>query len=290
MTRFSSSVHVTAAASLRPYRCRFTRLLPRRLPPVKISTLIVDDEALARGSLSSLLQAEPDFKVVGECADGRAALSAIRREQPQLLFLDVHMPELDGFELLGELRDAPVPAVIFVTAYEQFAVRAFEAQALDYLLKPFRRERFAEAIERARRHLYGRTERPAHTDTPGRNTPDRMVVKSGDRLVFVPLEALEYVRAAANYVRLQVGAATYEIRERMNAMEARLPREQFLRIHRSYIVNRGAVRELYPAGDGEYLVVLRGGRHLPVGPSYTAAVRRALMAPELPRFGGSLSA
>lgn len=252
---------------------------------MKIRTLIVDDEALARRSLSSLLEAEPDFELVGECADPASALCAVVQARPDVMFLDVQMPEIDGFELLGQLRGQPSPAVIFVTAHDQFAVRAFEAQALDYLMKPFRRERFQASLERVRQHLRSRQASPAPAET---RMPDRMIVKCGDRLVFVPLEALDYVRAAANYVRLHVGETTYEIRERMSAMEARLPREQFMRIHRSYIVNLAALSELYPAGDGEYLVALRSGRHLPVGPSYTALIRKALVSHELPRFGGTL--
>jgi two-component system LytT family response regulator len=252
---------------------------------VTIRVLIVDDEALSRRSLSSLLEAESDFEVVGECADGRSALAAIVRREPDLIFLDVQMPEMDGFGLLGELGGVRAPVVIFVTAYEQFAVRAFEAQALDYLMKPFRRDRFQASLERVRRH-FGTPE--FGQSPPASRPPDRVAVRCGDRLVFVSLDSLDYVRAAANYVRLHVGETTYEVRERMTTMEMRLPRERFMRIHRSYIVNLAALKELCRAGDGEYLVTLRGGRHLPVGPSYTPLIRAALASAQLPRFGGSL--
>jgi two-component system, LytTR family, response regulator len=251
---------------------------------VKIRTLIVDDEALARRSLASLLQAEADFEVVGECADGEAALRAVAERAPEVLFLDVQMPGMDGFNLLGALGRERAPAVVFVTAFEQFAVRAFEAQALDYLMKPFRRERFQACLERVRQHHRARSQASASAAT----RPDRMVVKCGDRLVFIPLESLDYVRAAANYVRLHVAEASYQVRERMAALEARLPPERFMRIHRSYIVNLDALKELHRAGDGEYLVAVRGGRHLPVGPSYTEALRAALASTRVPRFGGSL--
>jgi two-component system LytT family response regulator len=244
----------------------------------------VDDEALARRSLSSLLAAESDFEVVGECADGRSALATIVRCEPDVMFLDVQMPEMDGFSLLGELGGQRAPAVIFVTAYEKFAVRAFEAQALDYLMKPFRRDRFQASLERVRRH-FGASEL---AQLSGSRPPDRIAVKCGDRLVFITLDSLEYVSAAANYVRLHVGDTTYEARERMTAMETRLPREQFIRIHRSYIVNLTALRDLHRAGDGEYLVTLRSGRRLPVGPKYTALIRAALTNAQVPRFGGSL--
>jgi two-component system, LytTR family, response regulator len=243
----------------------------------------VDDEALARRSLSSLLEAESDFEVVGECADGRSALAAILRSEPDVVFLDVQMPEMDGFSLLSALSGERAPAVIFVTAYEKFAVRAFEAQALDYLMKPFRRDRFQASLERLRRH-FG----PSEQALPGSRPPDRMAVKCGDRLVFITLDSLDYVRAAANYVRLHVGETTYEVRERMTAMEMRLPRERFIRIHRSYIVNLAALKDLYRAGDGEYLVTLSSGRRLPVGPKYTMLIRAALTNAQVPRFGGSL--
>lgn len=245
----------------------------------------MDDEALARRSLSSLLDTEPDFEIVGECADGKSALAAIAHREPDLMFLDVQMPQMDGFELLGELGGTRAPAVIFVTAYDQFAVRAFEAQALDYLMKPFRRDRFQASLDRVRQHL---ARRELGQTPPGSRLPDRVVVKCGDRLVFVPLDSLDYVRAAANYVRLHVGEAAYEVRERMTDMEARLPRDRFVRIHRSYIVNLAALKELYRAGDGEYLVALRSGRQLPVGPSYTALIRCALRSARVARFGGTL--
>jgi two-component system LytT family response regulator len=252
---------------------------------VKIRTLIVDDEALARRSLSSLLETETDFEIVGECADGESALQAIAKREPDVVFLDVQMPGMDGFDLLNELGGERAPTVIFVTAYDQFAVRAFEAQALDYLMKPFRRERFQACLERVRQHLMTRE---VGRTPPASRLPDRVVVKCGDRLVFVPLDSLDYVRAAANYVRLHVGEAAYEVRERMTDMEARLPRDRFVRIHRSYIVNLAALKELYRAGDGEYLVALRSGRHLPVGPSYTALIRGALLSAQVARFGGTL--
>lgn len=246
----------------------------------------MDDEVLARRNLSSLLEAEADFEIVGECGDGKAALRAIANHTPDLLFLDVQMPNLDGFDVLGGLGGQSAPAVIFVTTYDEFAVRAFEAQALDYLLKPFRRDRFQAALERARQRFAARE--AAQSSGASWSPPDRMIVKCGDRLVFVPFDALEYVRAAANYVRLHVGEATYEVRERMNALEERLPRNRFVRIHRSYIVNLAALKELYRIGDGEYMVGVRSGRQLPVGPSYPSLIRSALLGAQVPRFGGTL--
>jgi len=247
---------------------------------VTIRTLIVDDEVLARRSLSSLLELEPDFEVFGECDEGQAALRAIETLQPDLVFLDIQMPRLDGFEVLGGMRARRVPLIIFVTAYDQFAVRAFEAQALDYLLKPFRRERFHASLERARRALAARND---NMSLPA--APQSMIVKCRDRLAFVHFDSLEYVRAAANYVHLHLGESVYEVRERMAVMEERLPHGRFLRIHRSYIVNIAAITELFPAGDGEYMVALRAGRQLPVGPSYVQAVHKTLLVSGVPRFG-----
>jgi len=245
----------------------------------------VDDEALARRNLSSLLDLEPDFEVVGECADGRSAVEAIADLEPDLVFLDVQMPAMNGFDVLGVLGAQRVPAVIFVTAYDQFAVQAFDAQALDYLLKPFRRDRFQASLERVRRELTSRN--GLQLPSSAGNAPDRMLVKCADRLVFVPFDSLDFVRAAANYVQLHVGETVYSVRERITSMESRLPRDRFVRIHRSYIVNLAAISELYPVGGGEYMLALRGSRHLPVGPSYPASIRHALFTARVPRFGGA---
>jgi two-component system LytT family response regulator len=247
---------------------------------VNIRTLIVDDEVLARRSLSTLLNLEPDFEIVGECDEGDGALRAIESTQPDLVFLDIQMPRLDGFAVLEGARPERMPIVIFVTAHDQFAVKAFEAQALDYLLKPFRRERFHVSLERVRRSIEARADRPAQ-----QVAGESMIVKCRDRLAFVRCDSLEFVRAAANYVLLHVNDATYEVRERMAVMEARLPPDKFLRIHRSLIVNIAAVKELYAAGAGEYMISLRSGRQLPVGPNYIESVHKTLLKASVPRFG-----
>jgi two-component system LytT family response regulator len=258
-----------------------------------IRTLVVDDEPLARLNLSTLLIDEPDFEVVGECGDARTAVSAIEAARPQLLFLDVQMPGMNGFDVLAAAAGLP-PAVVFVTAHEQFALQAFDAQAVDYLLKPFRRDRFQAALARVRLHL-----RALAAPAPGDAAPplapralrgadpERMVVKSGNRLVFIPFAELDFIRAAANYVTLHAGSETWDVREKIGELAERLPAGRFLRIHRSYVVNVAALRSLYPAGGGEYMAVLRNGRELPVGPSYPAAIREALSAARIPRFGGS---
>jgi two-component system LytT family response regulator len=250
---------------------------------MKTRTLIVDDEALARRNLSSLLDLEPDFEIAGECADGKSAVEAITALQPDLVFLDVQMPNMTGVEVLEAVGRERLPAVIFVTAFDRFAVAAFDAQAVDYLLKPFRRERFQTSLERVRRRLVGRGTSPSLA--PAGSAPDRMVVRSGDRLVFVPFDELDFIRASANYVRLHLGRKTYDVRETIATMESRLPADRFVRIHRSYIVNLASVRELYHAGGGEYLIALRSDRELPVGPSYPPVIRNALSTARMPRFG-----
>jgi two-component system LytT family response regulator len=243
----------------------------------------VDDEVLARQSLSSLLDLEPDFEIVGECADGDGALRAIESTGPDLVFLDIQMPRLDGFGVLGGVQPERMPLVIFVTAHDQFAVKAFEAQALDYLLKPFRRDRFRASLERVRRSMAARDANP--TQPVSAMAGESMIVKCRDRLAFVRFDSLEFVRAAANYVQLHVSDATYEVRERIAVMEARLPPDKFLRIHRSLIVSIAAIKELYAAGAGEFMISLRSGRQLPVGPNYIESVHKTLLKAGVPRFG-----
>jgi two-component system, LytTR family, response regulator len=250
---------------------------------MKIRTLIVDDESLARRSLSSLLNLEADFEVIGECAEGGSAVQAIIDLRPDLVFLDVQMPRMTGLEVLEAVGSERSPAVIFVTAFAEFAIQAFDARAMDYLLKPFRRERFQESLDRVRHWLVERG--AAQLPVAGRSAPDRMVVKSGDRLLFVPFDELDFIRASANYVRLHMGRTTHVIRETIAAMEVRLPADRFVRIHRSYIANLSAVRELYHAGGGEYMIVLRNERQLPVGPTYPPVIRRALSTACMPRVG-----
>jgi two-component system LytT family response regulator len=262
---------------------------------MKIRTLIVDDEPLARLNLATLLAEEDDFELVGECADAPGAAAAISEQSPQLLFLDVQMPGVDGFGLLESVRRAAhgtgrTVAVVLVTAHAQFALRAFDAQALDYLLKPFRRERFEATLDRVRQFLGSRAEELTLVEEtpPLFIEPDRMLVKSGQRLVFIPFDELELIRAAANYVTLHFGHnEVLDVREKIGVLAQQLPAARFIRIHRSYIVNLAQLRSLYPVGGGEYMATLRNGRELPVGPSYPAAIRRALAAARIPRFGGS---
>ena len=257
-----------------------------------IKTLIVDDEALARRRLRRLLEAERDADVVGEAANGRDAISAIRELQPDLLFLDVQMPEMDGFGVLEEVGPEQLPAVIFVTAFDQYAVRAFEVHALDYLLKPFDAERLKGAFERARQHVAagaGAGQTPANQQqqimalleslaAERRDLPlgaraterpaDRLMIKSAGRVYFVKVSEIDYVEAAGNYVRLHVGKDAHLLRETMNGVETRLDAGQFLRIHRSTIVNLDRVKEMQPWFSGEYVVIMKDGTQLKLSRGY----------------------
>lgn len=243
-----------------------------------IRVLVADDEPLAQERLTGLLAAHSDCEVVAVCGDGRSALGAVRAHRPDLVFLDVQMPELDGFGVLRELGAAAPPAVIFCTAYDQHALRAFEVHALDYLLKPFDDDRFGQALDRARRQLA----RPAPAGElaarlaalleGARPEPapasDRLVVKGEGRVVLVRLADIDWVEAADNYVNLHAGKESHLMRETMNNLEQRLDPAKFVRISRSTIVNLDRIRELQPMFHGDYTVLLRDGTKLSLSRNY----------------------
>ena len=242
----------------------------------KIKVLVADDEPLARERLSGLLGQEPDIEVVGQARDGEEAVTAIHDDSPDLVFLDVQMPQMSGFDVIEAVGSDKMPPVIFVTAYDQHALKAFQVRALDYLLKPFDRERFRDALSRARKQL----ERDENGDLGRRllalvkdlrrDQPksDRLVVKSGGRLFFLRTDEIDWVEAAGNYVRLHVGPGSHLLRETMNAIEGRLDPEKFFRIHRSRIVNMERIQELQPWLNGEYAVLLRTGTRLTLSRGY----------------------
>jgi len=236
----------------------------------------VDDEPLARERLASLLSAEQDIEVVAQCRDGEEAVAALEQHTPDLVFLDVQMPGLNGFEVLEAVGPEKMPLVVFVTAYDQHALRAFQVRALDYLLKPFDRDRFKDALQRARAHIQrdetgdlGRRLLALVKDLR-RDQPktDRLVVKSGGRLFFLRTDEIDWVEAAGNYVRLHVGSASHLLRETMNAIEGRLDPEKFFRIHRSRMVNMERIQEMQPWLNGEYAVLLRTGTRLTLSRGY----------------------
>jgi len=236
-----------------------------------IRTLIVDDEPLARDRIRALLESEPDFEVVAECASGADAVSAIMDLQPDLVFLDVQMPELSGFEVIEAVLPARLPIVIFVTAHDQYALKAFEVHALDYLLKPFDRERFRKALKRARLQLLLREESGElnkkllailESVNAERKYLERLVIKSSGRVIFLKVEEIDWIEAAGNYVRLHSGKDSHLLRETMGGLESRLAPERFVRIHRSTIVNIERIRELRPLFHGDYEVILSDNTEL----------------------------
>jgi two-component system, LytTR family, response regulator len=237
---------------------------------MKIRTLIVDDEPLARERLRALLQRDPEIEIAGECASGRSAVAAIKRYKPHLLFLDVQMPGLDGFGVLEAVGPERMPCTVFVTAYDQYALRAFEVSAVDYLLKPFDRERFEKALRRVKAWIRG--ERTGNLDRklialleglkPEPKYLERLVVKSGGRIIFLRSEEIDWIEAAGNYIRLHSGSEAHLLRETMGALEAQLDPDRFVRIHRSTIVNIERVKELQPWFRGDFVVILNSGVRL----------------------------
>jgi two-component system LytT family response regulator len=249
--------------------------------------VIVDDEPLGRLAVRQQLEGLPGAEIVAECGDGASAVEAIVREAPDVVFLDVQMPGLSGFDVLERLGSEAVPAVVFVTAYDRFALRAFEAHAVDYLLKPIDPDRFGEAYARAalaveregRERATGRLEallallakRPRETPAP----LERLVVREDGRLHFVAVAAIEWVEAAGNYVKLHVGTGQHVMRQTVERLAARLGPERFVRIRRSALVNIAAIRTLEPYGKGSYVVFLRDGTKL-VSSRYAGEALRRL--------------
>lgn len=250
----------------------------------KIRTMVVDDEPVARERIVSLLAQEQDIEVVGECSDGHQAVSAIQAQHPDLVFLDVQMPACDGFGVIEQVGADRMPPVVFVTAYDEYALRAFEVHAIDYLLKPFGRDRFQQTLQHAREHL----ERRRAGDLgkrllalvqdlkPEPQKLDRLVVKSGGRVFFLRTDEIDWIEAAGNYVRLHLTDDSHLFRETMNNMESRLDTNRFVRIHRSRIVNTDRIKELQPWFNGEYVVVLQNGSRLTLSRGYREKLQERL--------------
>ena len=246
------------------------------MSPSTLRAVIVDDEELARGLLREMLKAHPEIEIAAECGNGFEAVKAIGETAPDLLFLDVQMPKLDGFEVL-ELID-PGPVVIFVTAYDQYAMRAFDAQAADYLLKPFSAERFERALERARARVG--TGRETHTQLAaaarGPERPQRVVVRDGTRIHVIPVDRLDYVEAQDDYVALHSGGKSYLKQQPIAEVEAMLDPGRFVRIHRSAIVNLERVARIEPYGKDSRVAILGDGTRLPVSRNGYARLLEAM--------------
>jgi len=266
-----------------------------------VRTLIVDDERMARKRIRTLLAADADVDVVGECGNGRDAVAAIREHTPDLVFLDVQMPELDGFAVVQAIGAHRMPVTVFVTAFDQYALKAFEAHALDYLTKPFDRDRFQASLGRAKQQVQLRSASPAPADAPTTlpRTPaspvrdsqlddrlaamlaeferrqrytDRLIVKSAGRVVFLRVEEIDWIEAAGSYVRLHVGRDAHLLHEGIAALATRLDPGRFARVHRSTIVNLDRVRELQPWFHGDAVAILRDGTKLQVSRTYRDAL------------------
>lgn len=254
---------------------------------MKLRVLIAEDEPLSRERLRKFLQAERLVEIVAECASGLEARNAIQLTQPDIVFLDVKMPELDGFGVIEGLSGARLPVVVFVTAYDRFALRAFEVHAADYLLKPFDRERFRTALQRARERLQ-RNPDPRNDQAlsevlaalPARLHPhDRVTVRSQGRISFVNTAEINWICAADNYVELHVGDTTHLLRTTIAALANRLRRNRFVRISRSHLVNLDRVKEIRSRSHGDYSVILQDGTRLPGTRNYRHHLARSLDMP-----------
>jgi len=248
-----------------------------------LRTIIVDDEGPARDKLKILLGGEPDVKVIAECETGAAAVAALKENKPDLLLLDIQLPDMDGFCVLKSIPAEEMPLVIFTTAYDQYAIKAFDAHALDYLLKPFDHQRLRDALHRARlavrthsdRALTGRLLNILQGARSGLQSR-RLLVKAGGRVVFLAYDEIEWIEAAANYVRVHAGKVSYLLRSSIGSIAEKLPDDQFVRIHRSTVVNARIIKELQPCNSGEFIVVLRNGKELSCSRGYRAGLRRLI--------------
>ncbi len=238
---------------------------------MKIRALIVDDEALARDRIRKLLAAEPDLEIIGECGNGPEAIACIRKERPNLVFLDVQMPEVNGFYVLRALPSEVRPAIIFVTAHDRHAIEAFEINALDYLLKPFTQARLLAAVQRARQELGARdgstlnqhmAELLRNAAVPAPTYLNRIAVKTGNQTLFIKVEDIDCIESASNYAVLQTGKENHILRETLSNLETKLPPRLFLRISRSIIVNLERIKGIQSTPRGEYVVILNSGKQL----------------------------
>ena len=250
----------------------------------RIRALVVDDEPLARAMIREMLESDSEAEIVGECANGREAVEVIKTSAPDIVFLDIQMPEIGGFEVLESLDPKAHPHVIFVTAYDQYAVRAFEVHALDYLLKPFDRERFEGAWQRAKTQI--KLDRTSRRDQDiialleelkaGPQYLERLVIKNGGRVFFLHVQDVHCIEAEGNYVRVYDNQKGYLLRETISSLEEQLDPKQFLRIHRSAIVKIDRIKEMQPWFHGEYRIIMENGKQLALSRNYRANLQEAV--------------
>lgn len=260
------------------------------MPPTTelIRTLVIDDEPMARKTLHLLLRDDSDMEIIGDCSNGAEAIEAVKKLQPDLIFLDVQMPEMDGFEVLRHIGP-PVPCVVFVTAYDAYALRAFEVHAADYLLKPFDDERFARMLARVKSYFRDKkvidlsrrmTALLQHHQVPRMRDEapgsDRLAVKENGRVIFLNHHDIDWIEAADQYVKLHVGDQSHLLRESMGRIEERLPASLFVRIHRSAIVNVGRVKSLQPQFKGDAVLELYNGARLKLSRTRREQVQKRL--------------
>ncbi len=243
----------------------------------KITALIVDDEPLARKFIRRMLEKHPEVEIVGECGNGREAVAAVLEKKPDLVFLDIQMPEMDGFTMIETLGIENLPHIVFVTAYEQYAIRAFEIHALDYLLKPFDQARFEKAMKHAREKFADQRQNQSEQKQIAallenvKQKPrflDRLVIKADGRIIFLKTEDIDWIQADDKYVHLHAGNKSHLVRQTLGAMEAQLDPQKFIRVHRSAIVNVGRIKELQPMFTGEHTIILENGTKLTLSRSY----------------------
>ena len=243
---------------------------------VRIKALIVDDEALARKFIRRMLKDDRDVEIVGECASGKEAVATIKNENPDVVFLDVQMPEMDGFGVLKSIANEQSPEIIFTTAYEEYAIRAFELHALDYLLKPFDQARFKDAMKHAKELFRSRDQTGGRLQIGAllesiKNKPkylERLVIKAGGRITFLATDEINWIEADDKYVHLHTEKSNPMVRQTLSAMEAQLDPKKFQRIHRSAIVNVERIKELQPLFNGEHSIVLESGTKLTLSRNY----------------------
>jgi two-component system LytT family response regulator len=250
----------------------------------RLRAIVVDDAPVARERLEELLEEEPDVDLVATCATGRQAVAAIEAKRPDLVFLDLQLPEMDGFGVIEAVGVDRMPPVIFVTAYDQFALKAFDVHALDYLLKPFSRPRFRRAMDRARAHVQQIRARAAAEPAPpppngvvsGARDEERLRIRSGARVLYVAADRIDWIEADGNYVKLHVGDECHLQRDTMERTLDRLGRDRFVRVHRGHAVNLSRVKELRTLGRGQYEIVLHSGVRLELSRLYRGGLQARL--------------